>query len=75
MMGNKKNMGMALHLALCIFACFRDVFLILLILPFCDCYFVFNVDFSRELFWSYSIMKVAGGHVRNSCGKSLAPGS
>ena len=43
-----------------------------LILPFCYCYFISNVDFFQELFWFYFTMKVAGGHVHNSRGKSPA---
>ena len=43
-----------------------------LILPFCYYYFLFNVDFLAELFWFHFTMKEAGGHVHNSWGKSPA---
>ena len=67
--------GCNLHLA---FMCFREfqrcIFIIVSILPLFHCYFLFNVDFFRELFWFYFIRKVAGGYVHNSRGKSPAPG-
>ena len=45
----------------------------LLILPFCYCYFLFNADIFVELLWFCFTVKVAGGHVHDSRGKSPPP--
>ena len=60
--------GCNLHLTFMRFHIFQRCIVIALILPFCYCYFVFNVDFYRELFWFYFTMKVAAGHVYSSGG-------
>ena len=63
-----------LHLTFMRFHVFQRCILITLtILPFWDCYFLFNMDIFWELFWFYFSMKVAGGHAHDSRGKS--PGS
>ena len=63
-----------LHSTFVCFHMFQRCILIVLILPFCYCYYPFNVDFFQELFGCYFTMKVDGVHVHKSQGKTLVPG-